>query len=131
MTVVLDASVLIAHLDGHDLHHERAAELLLSSVGSSFAASVVTIAEVLVGPARAGLLERAQGAIDALGIVAVGLHDDSPVHLATLRAETGLKMPDCCVLLAARSAGASAVLTFDVRLAMAARATGFATGPSS
>lgn len=39
--------------------------------------------------------------------------DDAPVRLATLRAETGLKLPDCCVLLAAQDAGAEAVLTFD------------------
>jgi hypothetical protein len=33
------------------------------------------------------------------------------------RAETTLKMPDCCVLLAAEDAQANAVLTFDDRLA--------------
>jgi predicted nucleic acid-binding protein len=39
-----------------------------------------------------------------------------PVRLALLRAETGLKLPDCCVLLAAEQSGA-AVATFDDRLA--------------
>jgi predicted nucleic acid-binding protein len=131
MTVVLDASVLIAHLDGNDVHHGRAVDLLLAATGSPFAASVVTIAEVLVGPARVGALGRAQGALDALGLAPVGLGVDSPAQLATLRAESGLKLPDCCVLLAARDTGASAVLTFDHRLADAARAVGLPTGEPS
>ena len=41
---------------------------------------------------------------------------DSAVRLAKLRASTGLKMPDCCVLLAAADAGAT-VASFDGRLA--------------
>ncbi len=43
---------------------------------------------------------------------------DTAVRLAQLRASTGLRMPDCCVLLAAEDAGAS-VASFDDRLAQA------------
>jgi hypothetical protein len=39
---------------------------------------------------------------------------DTAVRLAQLRADTGLKMPDCCVLLAARDSGAS-IASFDHR----------------
>ncbi len=39
-----------------------------------------------------------------------------PVRLATLRAGTGLKMPDCCVLLAVQESAAKALVTFDERL---------------
>jgi hypothetical protein len=44
---------------------------------------------------------------------------DTAVRLAELRVITGLKMPDCCVLLAAENAAAS-VASFDERLAQAA-----------
>ncbi|MGO9955188.1 MAG: PIN domain-containing protein [Solirubrobacteraceae bacterium] len=47
--------------------------------------------------------------------------------LARLRAETGLRMPDCCVLHAALTAGAQALATCDVRLARAAATKGFQT----
>jgi predicted DNA-binding protein (UPF0278 family) len=39
-------------------------------------------------------------------------------------AGTGLKMPDCCVLLAAQDATAEAVLTFDEALAREAERLG-------
>jgi rRNA-processing protein FCF1 len=43
--------------------------------------------------------------------------------LAELRAETGLKLPDCCVSRAAQQSGA-AILTFDHRLGADARERG-------
>jgi predicted nucleic acid-binding protein len=56
-------------------------------------------------------------------VASVGLTDDSPVRLAMLRADTGLRLPDCCVLLAAQQTGGS-VLTFDDRLARVAEGLG-------
>ena len=41
----------------------------------------------------------------------------APVRPAALRAESGLKMPHCCVLLAAQGSAAETVLTFDDALA--------------
>jgi predicted nucleic acid-binding protein len=125
--IVLDASVLIAHLNATDAHHERATELLLAARDEPFAASPLTLAEVLVGPARAGLLDRASIVLRQLGVTAVALDSDAPARLATLRAVTGLKLPDCCVLLAAEQTGAS-VLTFDDKLAAAARKRGLSAG---
>ena len=46
---------------------------------------------------------------------------DTGVRLAQLRALTGLRMPDCCVLLSAQDAGAS-LASFDTRLTQAAQA---------
>jgi predicted nucleic acid-binding protein len=121
--IVIDASVLIAHLDADDAHHTRA-EVLLESAGSSpLAASQLTLAEVLVGPTRAGKLELAMAALAQLRVDGVGLHADSPVRLAGLRASTRLRMPDCCVLLAAEEVNGQ-VATFDASLAAAARALG-------
>jgi predicted nucleic acid-binding protein len=121
--IVLDASVLIAHLDSRDAHHDRAFALLSDVAGEGLAASPVTLAEVLVGPARVGAVARADAALRRLGVIAVPIDADAPVRLATLRASTGLKLPDCCVVHAAEQVAAK-VATFDDRLAGAARTRG-------
>ena len=123
--IVLDASVLIAHLDDRDALHDRAEEALTSVAAYPLAASPLTVAEVLVGPARAGRADEAVGVLRALGISEVPLPKDASTRLAELRARTGLKLPDCCVLLAAETAPADAVLTFDERLLAAATRRGF------
>jgi predicted nucleic acid-binding protein len=114
--IVLDASVLIAHLDADDTHHERARERLLDAADQQFAASPITLAEVLVGPTRAGRLPEARAALGTLGVTELPLPANAAERLAQLRVETQLKLPDCCVLLAAHEA-ACPVLTFDERLA--------------
>jgi predicted nucleic acid-binding protein len=121
--IVLDASVLIAHLESTDRHHARATELLLSVADEQLAVSPLTLAEVLVGPARVEQLDRVQVALRALDIVVVPLADDAPARLAQFRANTRMRMPDCCVLLAAVTT-ASALATFDDQLSIAATALG-------
>lgn len=93
--------------------------------GRARGASSVTIAEILVGPGRTGQLDDAEALLTLLGIRQVPLGSDAPSRLAQLRAESGLKLPDCCVLLAAQDAAAEAVATFDDRLIKAARDLGF------
>lgn len=122
--IALDASVLIAHLDQRDAHHDRAVRLLLDAADLEFVASPITVAEVLVGPARADRLSEARALLDALGVRQIALGPDGAMSLATLRAETSLTLPDCCVLLAARDAPAHTVATFDERLAKAAERIG-------
>lgn len=75
---------------------------------------------MLVGPARAGTLGPTRAAIEALGVREVGLPADAAPRLAELHAKTPLKLPDCCVILAAEES-AGALLTFDDRLAAATR----------
>ena len=118
--IIVDAGVLIAHLDERDALHEQAVERLLAAADESLGCSTLTLAEVFVGPARQGRLDEARGAIATLEVQEIPLRIGAAGDLATLRAETGLKLPDCCVLLAAREARASGVLTFDERLAKAA-----------
>jgi predicted nucleic acid-binding protein len=84
---------------------------------------------VLVGPARAGEVDRATALLHELDVTSVGLLDDAPARLAVLRAGTGLKLPDCCVLLAAEQTR-GAVATFDDRLANAATEHGLAVRTS-
>jgi predicted nucleic acid-binding protein len=124
--IVLDASVLIAHFEASDAHHERATQLLVDAAEESLGASPLTLAEVLVGPARTGKLDDARTAIRELEIATVALAEDAPVRLAALRAGTRLRLPDCCVLLAAGTADGAEVATFDARLAAAAADLGVA-----
>ena len=123
--IVLDASLLIAHLDASDAQHERAVETLLAMAGETFVCSPITRAEVLVGPARTDRLDVAATALATLGLDDVALGSDAPARLAALRARTNLKLPDCCVLLAAEDSAAMQIATFDDRLAREAAKLGF------
>lgn len=121
--IVLDATVLIAYLDGDDAHHDRAVTVLAREIDEDFGASPLTIAEVLVGPARAGRLDDAVAALRDLEVVEQALPPDTSTRLAELRAMTGLRMPDCCIVLAAQTAGAS-IAAFDDRLVKAVERLG-------
>lgn len=124
--IVLDASLLIAHLERADVHHTRATELLLAHADDEFASSAVTLAEVLVGAVRAGRGESARDALADLGVRAIGLEADAAWELARLRVLTGLKLPDCCVLYAAQVQAPARVATFDAALATGAAELGVA-----
>lgn len=123
--IVADASVLIAYLNPRDALHERASTLIGETAGWELRTSPLTMAEVLVHPAGAGTLAEAQRELAELEIEEMPLGPDFSVRLAVLRARTKLRLPDCCVLLAAQDAEAERVLTFDGRLAEAAAALGF------
>jgi predicted nucleic acid-binding protein len=124
--IVLDASVLIAHLDGGDRHHADARSLLEANSQEPLGASPITLAETLVSPARAGRLADADTALQRLGVDELALGNNAPRRLAQLRTDTGLKMPDCCVLLAAQDHDAR-VASFDTGLLKAARKLGLET----
>lgn len=123
--IVLDAGVLIALLDSGDAHHEDAVALVEENLDESFAMSPLNLAEVLVRPARMGVDSAMMARISDFGIEQCALPGDAALRLAQLRAATDLKMPDCCVLLAAEQLSA-AVATFDRRLAEGARTHGVA-----
>lgn len=110
--IVADASVLIAWLDRADVHHDSAIELL--SGVERFVVDPLTLAEVLVHPTRRGRAGLVLARLEAIGMVVSTLPVD-PVVLAAIRADTGLKMPDCVVVACARAHGAD-VATFDQRL---------------
>lgn len=124
--IVLDASVLIAHLDGSDRHHARARSLLEANSGEPLGANPITLAETLVSPARAGRLGDAEAALQRLSVRELPLQEGAPGRLAEMRAEVGLKMPDCCVLLAAQD-HEGIVASFDSDLLSAARKLGLQT----
>jgi predicted nucleic acid-binding protein len=117
--IVLDASVLIAHLDERDVHHRRATRLLAGTGAEPLGASTITLAEALVAPTRAGRLEDVVAALNRLGVAELPLGDGAAPRLAQLRADVGSKLPDCCVLLAAQEHGGT-VASFDSALLTAA-----------
>jgi predicted nucleic acid-binding protein len=121
--IVLDASVLIGYLDASDAHHERATALLTREIDDDFAVNLLTLAEILVAPTRAGRADMVLGILDDLGIETLQFPPGSALPLARLRTETTLKMPDCCVLLSARDHRAR-LASFDERVVKAARALG-------
>jgi predicted nucleic acid-binding protein len=121
--IVLDASVLIAYLDAEDAQHRTAESLLAREVDDEFAVNPLTLAEVLVGPSRIGRLDAARSALRELEVTEQPFPADTAVRLARLRTDTGLRMPDCCVLLAAQDATAR-VAAFDDRLVRAAEELG-------
>jgi predicted nucleic acid-binding protein len=123
--IVLDASVLIAHLDERDAHHDRARRLLADTGAEPLGASTITLAETLVAPTRAGRLEDVIVALDQLGVTELELGDGAAAKLAQLRADVGSKLPDCCVLLAAEESGGT-IASFDLELIEAAGQLGLA-----
>lgn len=123
--ITLDASVFIALDNPADAHHARAAEFFKHNVDELLYVSELTHAEVLVHPAQQGAEEQAFMKIANLGVTVLGLPPDGGVWLAQLRARTGLKLPDCCVILAAQTSD-SRIATFDTALAREAERLGIA-----
>lgn len=116
--IAVDASVLIGWLDDRDAHHVEAIDVL-SSV-ERFVVHPLTLAEVLVHPARSGRESDVVARLEAIGMM-VSNRSIDPLALARLRVATGLKMPDCVVLACAQVHGLG-VATFDEALRRVAEA---------
>lgn len=121
--IVLDASVLIALVDGRDGHHHWARQFFRNTLEHDLLMSVVSYAEVCVQPFAAGRQRDFERSIGGLGLEVIGLDGDDAAPLARLRAETRLRMPDAIVLGTAIAETAD-VATCDTRLARAAEARG-------
>lgn len=126
--IVLDASVLIAHLNSTDVHHAAATALLLAGTPGQMLVHAVSLAEVLVGGVRIGRGASMRDDLYAIGIAIAPQDVGEPLRLAELRAASGLKLPDCCVLDAAIRNQAT-LATFDTQLADAARRHGVSVEP--
>jgi len=66
--IVIDASALIAYLDGEDDHHAAAERLLAAAIDDDLAINLLTLAEVLIVPVRAGRLGEVQAALRDLQV---------------------------------------------------------------
>ena len=121
--IALDANVLIAHLNPADFHHQAATAILLAGTPGHMLVHSLTLAEVLVGGVRVGRGAAMRDDLRSAGI-AVAPHDaEEPLRIAELRATSGLKLPDCCILDVAIRHHAT-LATFDEALAVAARRYG-------
>jgi predicted nucleic acid-binding protein len=126
--IVLDASIVIAHFDSRDAHHQRATALFRGHLDDDFLVHTLTLTEILVGPIRVGHEALALQHLDRLHIRQWAPGNGGALRLAQLRAESALKLPDCCVLDAAIATG-SPLATFDERLAACAASFGVPTLP--
>lgn len=128
--IVADATWVIALRDPTDAHHSAAAAINRDLGEESLLLHPVTLAECLVAPARLGALQdaalRLRAAFEILDV-----DSDAPLRWATLRAETGLRLPDAIVLDTALSHRARAVVTFGAKLAAAVQAHGIDALPAS
>ena len=115
---VADAGALIAYLDPGDAHHADAVQGLIDV--DQFLVHPVTLAEVLVHPARHCTESAVLNTLISIGMRESQMRVDA-VALARLRAESGLKMPDCLVLATAIWHGTD-VLTFVAQLKSVANA---------
>lgn len=126
--IVLDASILVAHLFPHHAHHAVATSLLLDAADEPMLVHALTLAEVLVGGVKIGKGAAMLADLKAAGIELAPRDDDEPLRLAELRGTTGLKLPDCCVVDTAQT-NAAGLATFDRAVATAARRLGVAVTP--
>jgi predicted nucleic acid-binding protein len=136
--IVLDASVLIAHLWPSDHHHMEASAFLRRVAGDRMLTHPLTMAEVLVGGVRIGRGAEMRQDLIEIGIELADRDADEPLRLAEIRVSTRLKLPDCCVLdvafvsLAKTPATEAVTLgTFDRALAGAAIDRGVLVAPDS
>lgn len=119
--IILDSDVLIALLDASDPRHATARALLDAHAGERYAASVITAAEVLVHPARAGRAEQALEALRGIGLELVPLNEDSVLGLAEVQAHHRLAPAVAAILQTARRTR-SRVVSFDPELIRACSA---------
>ena len=113
---VLDASVVIAHLDPADALHARAGKALTSVAADELVLPASALAETLVSPARRNRLADARDRIEALLIRIEPLTDAIAEEAARLRAaHDSLRLPDALVIATAETLVADVLLTSDRR----------------
>jgi predicted nucleic acid-binding protein len=116
---VLDAGVVIAALDAHDVHHANAIAALREARarGDRMVLPASAYAEALVGPSRHGAeaIATLDAFLDALPVTVEPATRDVARHAASLRAAhgRGLKLPDALALATAGVLDADLVLTTD------------------
>lgn len=123
--IILDANVLIGFLDGNDQHHAASVDLLERHFVDGVGSSVLTVAEALVHPTRAGRQDPVMAALDSIGVQVLGLDPADAAALALVRSSHRLRMPDAVALHTALATGSS-LATFDATLAAAAERAGVA-----
>ena len=114
--IVLDASVLIAHLDPADALHEPARRALAEHSADDLRLPASAYAETLVVPSRRGALEEARRRIGQLALTLVPIDALLAEQAAAIRGgQPAVRLPDALVLACGEVLDAQAVLTSDRR----------------
>jgi predicted nucleic acid-binding protein len=114
--IVLDASVLIAHIEEEDPGHAAAVAAFESHAGDELVLPASAYSETLVRPAREGRLEDVRRAVNLLTLRVVPIDAAMAEHAAVLRAgHSALRLPDALVLACGEALEADIVLTADQR----------------
>jgi predicted nucleic acid-binding protein len=114
--VLVDASIVIAHLTRDDRYHEVASAALVSHRDDDVRISASAYAEALARPIRLGAADKAQTAIRALHIAIAEIGAPVAEEAARLRARhRSLRLPDALVIAHAEVLGADELLTTDAR----------------
>jgi predicted nucleic acid-binding protein len=112
--VVLDASVVIAHLNREDALHERATEALRHHADDDLRLPASAYAEVLVDPARRGRLDDVRNVMGTLRLKVEHIDARVAERAAELRARhEAIHLPDALVLACGDVLEADAVLSAD------------------
>lgn len=112
--IVLDARVVIAHLNPADALHARAERALRDVAGDDLVLPASALAESLVAPARHHRMADARQQIDALLIRIEPMTDLIAEDAARLRAaHRSLRLPDALVIATANVTNADTVVTSD------------------
>jgi predicted nucleic acid-binding protein len=114
----LDAGVIIAFLDGDDVHHDAARSALSTALDNADRLSIAAsaLADCLVGPARrsANAVELVRAVIDRLPVSVMDLDEEIATQAAMLRARhRSLKLPDALVIATAERSSADRLITTD------------------
>jgi len=118
---VLDAGVIIAILDGSDVHHEAATKAVTAAMdrGDGLVLPASAYAEVLVAPHRRGAdaVATVDAFLDALPAAIEPVTRVVARRAAELRAQHGktVRLPDALVIATALALGAESVTTTDGR----------------
>ena len=121
--IVCDANVLIGFLDDTDAHHEAIKLFVEENFVEGFAASVLTLAEALVHPAKHNREIRSEAALRRIGMRFLDLEASDAFALARLRSAHEVRMPDAVVVHTALTMG-SKLATTDRALARVAAEAG-------
>lgn len=121
--IVIDTSVLVAHVTGTEAVSAVATEVLDGFVGGGRNEAVIsslTMGEALVRPSRAGRArEVGLGLLDMPGVAVGSVDFLVAAEAARIRAEIPLAMPDAVVIATGILTSAGCLVTNDRRLAAA------------
>ena len=112
--IVLDASVVIAHVEVRDAHHASARKALLEHAGDDLRVPASAYSEALVAPAASGRLGEAVAAVRELGLHVEPIAETVAERAAELRAtHRALRLPEALVLACGDVLDADSVVTAD------------------